>query len=50
MRVVFGEHGRLEFQVHHDRGPRYTSPQEIVNFLVENMNKASNRKILKPEE
>jgi hypothetical protein len=50
LRVGFGEHSQVEFQVHHERGPRYTSPEELVMYLVEAMNKSSGRKILKTQE
>jgi len=50
MRVGFGANHRVEFQVFHERGPRYISPDELVNFLVVKINAASARKTLKPEE
>jgi hypothetical protein len=50
MRVAFSENHCVEFQVFHERGPRYISPEELVNFLVAKVNAASARKTLKPEE
>ena len=50
VRVGFGEHGAVEFQVHHERGPRYTSPEELLNFVVSRVNGSAARKILKPLE
>lgn len=36
-----------EIQVFHERGPRHVSPEEIVNFVVNKINKEFSRKILK---
>ena len=44
-RLVFG--ADVEFQVFHERGPRYFSPKDIVTFLMERINETSARKILK---
>jgi len=46
MRVVFGKNA-VEFQVFHERGPRYISPEDIVVFLVNEVNKTSSRRTLK---
>lgn len=46
MRFVFGKNS-MEIQVFHERGPRYISPEDIVVFLVNEINKTSERKILK---
>jgi len=46
LRVVFGR-SSLEIQVFHERGPRYVSPEDIVTFLVNEVNKTSSRRILK---
>ena len=40
----------LEMRVFHERGPRYVSPEDITTFLVNQINKASTKKILKPVE
>ena len=46
LRTVFGK-GTLEAQVYHERGPRYVSPQDLTNFLVNNLNNNLKRKIIK---
>jgi hypothetical protein len=40
----------MEIRVFHERGPRYISPEDIVAFLVNKVNEASGRKILKKIE
>lgn len=37
----------FEVQVFHERGPRYLSPQELVEIIVKFINSSSKRKILK---
>jgi hypothetical protein len=49
MRAVFGKNA-VEIQVFHERGLRYISPEDIVNFLVNKVNKTSSRKTLKKIE
>ena len=49
MRTIFGEK-TMEVQVFHERGPRYISPEDIVKFLVNEINKTSARRILKRVE
>lgn len=49
MRLVFGKNS-VEIQVFHERGPRYISPEDIVAFLVNEINKTSARKTLKRVE
>jgi hypothetical protein len=49
MRFVFSKNS-VEIQVFHERGPRYISPEDIVAFLVNEINKTSARKILKRVE
>ena len=49
MRFVFGKNS-VEIQVFHERGPRYLSPKDIVNVLVNEVNKTSSRKTLKRVE
>jgi hypothetical protein len=46
MRAVFGKNA-MEMRVFHERGLRYISPEDIVTFLVNKINEASARKILK---
>ena len=49
-RLSFGENHSVELQVFHERGPRYISPEELVNFIVAKINESSARKILKTAE
>jgi len=49
MRFVFGRDS-VEIQVFHERGPRYISPEDLVTFLVNEINKTSTRKVLKKVE
>jgi hypothetical protein len=49
LRALFGEKS-MEFQVFHERGPRYLSPEDLVAFLVREINKTSPRRILKAVE
>jgi hypothetical protein len=49
MRFAFGKNS-VEIQVFHERGPRYISPEDIITFLVNEVNKTSARKILKRVE
>lgn len=49
VRFVFGQ-GSVEIQVHHERGPRYVSPRDLTAFLVNQINQASARKVLKTIE
>ena len=49
LRVVFVRDS-VEIQVFHERGPRYISPQDVVTFLVNEINKTSARRILKMVE
>ncbi len=37
----------VEFLIFHERGPRYLSPQEIVEFLKDKINETSTKRILK---
>ena len=46
MRLIFGKKN-LEIQVFHERGPRYISPEDIITFLVNEVNKTSSRRTLK---
>jgi hypothetical protein len=49
MRFVFGKDS-MEMRVFHERGPRYISPEDIITFLMKQINKTSAKKILKPVE
>ena len=46
LRTVFGK-DTFEVQVFHERGPRYISPKDLMMFIVDRVNAASNRKVLK---
>jgi len=46
MRAVFGKNA-MEMRVSHERGPRYISPEDMIAFLVNKVNEAFARKILK---
>lgn len=48
LRTIFGK-DTFEIQVHHERGPRYISPEELSTFIFRKINETSrdNRKILK---
>ena len=48
IRSVFGEK-RVGFQVFHERGPRYVSPQDVIAFFVDKANETSDKRILKLE-
>lgn len=46
LRMIFLEKS-LEMRTFHEKGPRYISPEDMENFLVERINKSSSRRILK---
>ena len=46
LRVAFSRNN-LEMQVFHERGPRYISPEDVVTFLVNELNKKASKKTLK---
>jgi len=48
-RILFDKN-TIEMRVFHERGPRYISPQEIITFLANRINGASERKILRKLE
>jgi hypothetical protein len=50
LRMSFGEKGAVEVSVFHERGPRYISPEDLVEFIEHRVNKAAPRKILKGAE
>jgi len=39
----------LEIQVFHKKGPRYISPEDLTMFIINKINEASSRKILKKQ-
>jgi hypothetical protein len=46
MRFIFNK-GSMEIQIYHERGPRYISPEDIANFVVNKTNETVSKKILK---
>ncbi len=46
MRTLFNKNS-METRVFHERGPRYVSPDDIVNFFVNKINESFSRKVLK---
>ena len=46
IRIIF-ENKTIEVKVFHERGPRYISPEEIVTFIINELNKNSPKKITK---
>ena len=48
VRAVFGKNS-MEIQVFHERGPRYISPEDLITFLVNEVNKTSSRRTLKKD-
>lgn len=48
LRTVFGKDS-FEIQVFHERGPRYLSPEELIQFIFNEINKESFKKILKKQ-
>jgi hypothetical protein len=48
-RIVFGA-GKLEFQVFHQRGPRYISPEDLTDIITVKMNQSSSNKALRKTE
>jgi hypothetical protein len=37
----------VRMQIFHERGPRYASPEDIINFVVNEITKMSSKKIIK---
>jgi hypothetical protein len=46
LRIAFTERDTVQFQVSHERGPRYISPQDFVSIIVFTLNSKSKKKIL----
>ena len=49
LRLLFGEK-LTEIQVSHEKGIRHTSPDEIVKLVVNRINAAFSKKVLRPSE
>lgn len=47
IRVIFGKERLIEFQLFHEHGPRYLSPQDLLSFIVRKAHSGSSKKILK---
>jgi len=50
LRSIFSQKNLVELQVFHERGPRYVSPEELINIVEKEVNGISTRKILKKIE
>lgn len=46
IRFVFNKNS-VETQVFHERGPRYVSPEDIINYIAREINKTFSKRILK---
>jgi hypothetical protein len=46
LRTIFGKE-LFEIQVFHERGPRYISPEELITFLFNEINRGLPNKVLK---
>ena len=46
VRAVFPENS-VELRIFHDRGPRYMTPEDVGNFVLERIRRASARRALK---
>jgi hypothetical protein len=49
LRLIFSE-GFTEVQVFHEKGIRYTSPDDLVKLVVKKVNAAFSKKVLRPSE
>ncbi len=47
IRFAFEEEDSVELKVFHERGPRYVSPEDVINFVEKQVNEGSARKIWK---
>jgi len=48
IRTVYNQN-LFEIQIHHKKGLRYVSPEDLASFIFNKLNEASNRKILKKQ-
>jgi len=48
LRMIY-DRGMVEIRVFHKKGPRYLSPEDLLLFIFNKANEASNRKILKKQ-
>lgn len=49
IRIIFGKDRSVDFQIFHERGPRYISPSSLLSFIINKLNSGSSKKILKME-
>jgi len=49
LRLLFGE-SLVEVQVSHEKGIRHTSPEDLVKLVVDRVNGAFSKKVLRPSE
>jgi hypothetical protein len=49
LRLLFGE-SLVEIQVSHEKGIRHTSPEDLVKLVVNRVNGAFSKKVLRPSE
>ncbi|MCW4024278.1 MAG: hypothetical protein NWF01_04490 [Candidatus Bathyarchaeota archaeon] len=49
MRLLFSK-GEVEFNLFHERGLRYISPEDLVLFVVDKLNEDSTRKIIRRKQ
>jgi hypothetical protein len=47
LRMGFAEKDAVDVSVFHERGPRYVAPEDLVEFIGNQLNRATKRKILK---
>jgi hypothetical protein len=47
IRFIFNKDS-ITIQIFHERGPRYISPEDIANFVVNKIGETFSKKILKP--
>ena len=48
LRTIYNR-GNIEIQVHHERGPRYVSPEDLTQFIFKQINEGSTKKILRKQ-
>jgi len=46
LRTIFNQ-DNFQIQIFHKKGPRYLSPQDLTQFIINKTNETSNKKILK---
>ncbi|MCW3997117.1 MAG: hypothetical protein NWF10_00925 [Candidatus Bathyarchaeota archaeon] len=46
IRIIFDKK-TIEAKVFHERGPRYISPEDLITFIINDLNKNSTKKVIK---